>query len=132
MKMRKHIDMSKGFTPLETYNNTDNKVWVPCGGDCYSLQKYTCSAAPPTYTSTCIPNTNVCTTCISYIPENPNSEYERSKYVGRVVKYNGKKWVAGIKCPSYGNTDATIWLTRITIFGNIKTTVAEESNIKLI
>ena len=59
------------------------------------------------------------------------SEYEKLKYVGRVVKYKGKKWICGINWLRSGSIESTINLKRITIFGNVVSLMALEKDIKL-
>ena len=112
----------KHFTPLENHYKItiDEKVY------------------PGALYVSCCSSRGINNQCLPYNPEmyepsiNNNSEYERFKYVGTVVKYNGKKWVAGIKWPAYGGVKESINLTRVTIFGNIKNALVAVSDVKFI
>ena len=91
---------------------------------------YNCGIIPTNNTCGTINANNYCTTCLptfNYV----QSEYERLKYVGRVVKYKGKKWICGINWPRCGGIEETINLKRITIFGNVVSLIALEKDIKL-
>ena len=122
----------KHFTPLENHYKItiDEKVYPGAlYGNC-------CISSGINISNCCSSGIN--NQCLPYNPEmyepsiNNNSEYERLKYVGRVVKHKGKKWVAGLNMPDFASNKSLLYLTRITIFGNIKTALVYENDITLI
>ena len=113
--------MTKGFTPLETYNNVccpQTSNICNYNTTCATKPKYSCGSTQPQYS---------CGSTYSYscYVSPPLSDYERYKYNGGVVKHNKKLWIAGEKY-----FDGYVSLIRITLFGNVIRKHVKENEFK--